>query len=272
MSVVAAEIPESPSALYLSHGGGPLPLLGDDGHNEMVESLTMIAAATRKPTAIIMVSAHWEDDVVAVTHAAQPPIIYDYYGFPKAAYQIQYPAPGDPALAERIHAALTTNQIKSRLDGQRGFDHGLYVPLLLMYPSADIPCVQVSLVRGLDPSLHIRIGEALAEFAQYGALIIGSGFSFHNMQAFSANESPETKAMNFSFEDWLIKTCASRAIDEDERLKLLTNWEDAPAARFCHPREEHLLPLHVCYGVNRCPCSSYMELSIINRKSSMYVW
>lgn len=247
-------------------------MLGDDGHKQMVESLTMIADRTEKPSAIIVVSAHWEEDVATITHRARPPIIYDYYGFPQAAYQIQYPTPGNPTLAEKIHAALTANQIESRLDSQRGFDHGLYVPMLLMYPSADIPCVQVSLVRGLDPSLHIRLGEALSGFAQDGALIVGSGFSFHNMQAFTARDTPETKAKNWSFENWLIDTCANSAIDEDERFKLLTSWEDAPAARYCHPREEHLLPLHVCYGANRRPCSAFLELSIINKKSSMYLW
>lgn len=247
-------------------------MLGDDGHKEMVEGLAMIAGRIERPSAIIVVSAHWEEDVVTITQGARPPIIYDYYGFPKAAYQIQYPAPGAPSLAEKIHAALAANQIESRLDDQRGFDHGLYIPLLLMYPGADIPCVQVSLVKGLDPWLHIRVGEALAGFAQDRVLIVGSGFSFHNMQAFSAAETSETQAMNWSFEDWLIDTCSSREIDEDDRLKRLTRWEDAPAARYCHPREEHLLPLHVCYGANRCPCRAFLELSIINKKSSMYFW
>ena len=246
-------------------------MLADDGHKEMVECLTMIAGEIEKPSAIIVVSAHWEEDVVAVTHGNQPPIIYDYYGFPQAAYEIQYPALGDPARAEKIHTALTANRIESRLDDQRGFDHGVYVPLLLMYPSADVPCVQVSLARNLDPSLHIRIGEALSG-AQDDALIIGSGFSFHNMRAFSTPETPETRAMNESFEDWLIETCSSHEIDEEERSKRLTHWENAPAARYCHPREEHLLPLHVCYGANRRPCSSFLELSIINKKSSMFVW
>ena len=265
-------IPHNPSGLYLSHGGGPLPLLGDEGHREMVEVLTTIAESIKKPSAIIVISAHWEEDVVTVTHGASPPIIYDYYGFPDEAYQIQYPAPGAPKLAEDIYRVLGANQIATRLDAQRGFDHGLFIPLKIMYPAADIPCVQVSLVNTLDPVKHIRLGEALSQLAQYNVLIIGSGFSFHNMKAFAQSNPRSKDEQNEAFEGWLIDVCSNREIDEKTRVEKLVHWNRAPGARYCHPREEHLLPLHVCYGHAKQPCRAYQELNIINKKSSMYIW
>ena len=267
-----SKIPENLSALYLSHGGGPLPLLGDSAHEEMVDALSKIAATIKRPSAIIVVSAHWEEKVASITHHAQPPMIYDYYGFSKAAYELQYRAPGDPKLANRIRSAFQRNNIQSQLDGQRGFDHGLYVPLMLMFPEADIPCVQVSLLNSLDASQHIRLGRALSECVESDILLIGSGFSFHNMKAFGAAADTKSTMMNEAFESWLIETCVSKAIDENNRTKRLIDWRTAPHARYCHPREEHLLPLHVCYGAMGRPCSSHLEMSIINKKSSMYLW
>lgn len=266
------KIPNNPTALYLSHGGGPMPLLGDAGHKELNESLTEIAARMSKPSAIIVISAHREEEIVTITHGARPAMIYDYYGFPKEAYEIEYPAPGIPDLARQVHALFEASQIDARLDNQRGFDHGLYVPLLLMYPEADVPCIQISLKSDLDASEHIRIGEALSGLTHNGLLIIGSGFSFHNMKAFGAPNTPESTEMNEAFEAWLINTCSSKSLDEAERVSRLANWESAPSARYCHPREEHLLLLHVCYGTVKRPCSAYLELSIINKKASFYFW
>ncbi len=265
-------MPETLSALYISHGGGPLPLLGDVDHAEMVECLENIAGRIAKPSAIIVISAHWEEDVVTITSGESPGMIYDYYGFPKESYEFEYPAPGSPALATEILDSFVAGGIDARLDAQRGFDHGLYVPLLLMYPDADIPCVQVSLNKNLDAHHHLKIGEALSELRHSGLLILGSGFSFHNMRAFSGPATPESRAKNEAFEDWLIETCSSTSLDESERADRLVNWEQAPSARYCHPREEHLLPLHVCYGTMKQPCYGHIELSIIQKKSSFYYW
>lgn len=259
-------------ALYLSHGGGPLPLLGDEGHGEMVDCLKKISAAMKKPSAIIVVSAHWEENMPTVTSGAKPNLIYDYYGFPEESYQIKYPCPGEPLLARRIHHLFEETGIAAGLDEQRGFDHGLFVPLKIMYPGADIPCIQLSLVSSLNPAEHIKIGQSLQNLEYENLLVIGSGFSFHNMKAFFAPESDESTAMNESFESWLLETCASSDINEAERAQRLVEWTKAPSARFCHPREEHLLPLHVCYGVAQAGCSEYFELQIMNKKSSMYLW
>lgn len=259
-------------SLFLSHGGGPMPLLGDASHHEMVACLQDIASSLNKPDAIVVVSAHWETAVPTITSGANPPLIYDYYGFPEESYAIEYPCSGAPDLAKKIQSLLSNAGIQAKLDDQRGFDHGLFVPLKIMYPAADIPCVQLSLVKTLNPAMHIEIGKALHTLSQENILVIGSGFSFHNMKAFFTPETAETKRLNNAFEDWLLKTCGDADYSEADRQQLLVNWADAPGARFCHPREEHLLPLHVCYGLAQAPFKESFELEILNKKASMYLW
>jgi aromatic ring-opening dioxygenase catalytic subunit (LigB family) len=261
-----------PRALFISHGGGPLPLLGDAGHRELVECLAGIASEIARPAAIIVVSAHWEEYRPTVTSGAAPALIYDYAGFPQQSYKIRYPCPGEPALAREIRKTLGDSGIQSALDANRGFDHGLFVPLKIMYPEADIPCVQLSLVSTLDPVQHIAIGRALRALHLENILLIGSGFSFHNMKAFFRTDNHESRALNHSFEKWLLATCCTTDYPEEQRTQQLANWIEAPGARFCHPREEHLLPLHVCYGLAQAPCSASFELQIMNKKSSMYLW
>lgn len=258
--------------LYLSHGGGPLPLLGDEGHREMVATLQSIASRIKKPSALLVVSAHWEATAATVTSAAHPSLVYDYYGFAPEAYRIEYPSPGKPALAEQVYEALKGAGIDAKLDGQRGFDHGMFVPLKIMYPEADIPCVQLSLVKGLEPALHITMGRALRSLEVDDLLVIGSGFSFHNMQAFFAPETQESRQGNHAFDHWLQETCCSRSLDETQRTQRLVHWTEAPSARYCHPREEHLLPLHLCYGLAGASCSEHFDLTILGKKASMFLW
>jgi 4,5-DOPA dioxygenase extradiol len=259
-------------ALFLSHGGGPLPLLGDDDHAEMVSCLKEIAETIIRPSAIIVVSAHWEAGNPTVTSAANPSLIYDYSGFPPESYEIKYPCTGNPSLASSITKQLGNAGISSGSDNTRGFDHGLFVPLKIMYPEADIPCVELSLINSLDPLVHIKLGRALQDLADPSMLLVGSGFSFHNMKAFFAPETESSKSANMSFERWLLDTCSDQSISEEERTRRLVNWEAAPSARYCHPREEHLLPLHVCYGFAASACTKSFELKILNKESSMYLW
>ena len=141
-----------------------------------------------------------------------------------------------------------------------------------MYPDADIPCVQVSLHSGLDPATHIQIGGALSSLAQDNILVLGSGFSFHNLRVLLGPEATSHDANNEAFEDWLIDTCSNESIDESERMSRLVNWSSAPGARYCHPREEHLLPLHVCYGVTETASRHYDQLVIMGKKCSAYFW
>jgi aromatic ring-opening dioxygenase catalytic subunit (LigB family) len=261
-----------PRALFISHGGGPLPLLGDPAHRQMVSCLQDMAASIPRPDAILVVSAHWEERVPTLTAGSQPPLIYDYYGFPPESYAIQYPCAGEPSLAREIHRMLGNCAIDATLDDARGFDHGVFVPLKIMYPEADIPCVQLSLVDTLDPLLHIEVGSALQNLAGRNVLVIGSGFSFHNLRAFFAPADAESVELNAAFEKWLQGVCSDRALPEHRRRELLIQWGDAPGARFCHPREEHLLPLHLCYGVAQAPCTERYEVTIMHRRSSMYSW
>lgn len=260
------------NVLYLSHGGGPLPLLGDKGHTEMVNSLKEISSKIVKPSAIIVISAHWEEDIPTITSGGNPSLIYDYYGFPEESYDIKYPAPGDPVLAQKLFSLLNDKGIKAELNVERGFDHGMFIPLKIMYPEANIPCIQLSLKNNMSPKEHIRIGEILSEIEHENLLVIGSGMSFHNMNAFFDTTDSQSKFKNESFEEWLMDTISNGEIDETERTTLLENWEKAPSARYCHPREEHLLPLHVCYGVAKCSCKEIFKIKILGKKVSMYLW
>lgn len=258
--------------LYLSHGGGPLPLLGDKGHRNLITFMQEIASTLAKPAAILVISAHWEADNPTLTCGVFPELIYDYYGFPKESYDIRYAAPGSPELANMVFTLLGKAGIEAKLDPQRGFDHGLFVPLKLMYPDAAIPCVQLSLVDSLQAEEHIRIGAALADLRKENILIIGSGFSFHNLKEFFAPSTTDTHAMNQAFEQWLVDTCSSKQYSETMRKQRLVNWEKAPAARYCHPREEHLLPLHVCYGVAGTAAKQVFEMEIMGKMASAYLW
>ena len=261
-----------PTVLFISHGGGPLPLLGDPGHAEMVHNLKQVVTKIPTPSAILVISAHWEAQVPTITSGARPELIYDYFGFPEESYEIQYPCPGEPRLAAQVQQVLNKHGIPAQLDARRGFDHGLFVPLKIMYPVADIPCIQLSLMQSLDPAAHIQMGAALAELEYDNLLILGSGFSFHNLRAFFARATPESQMMNAAFEDWLIETCYSAQLSEAERRQRLEHWDQAPYARYCHPREEHLLPLHVCYGVAQRACKEYVTLHILHKQASEYRW
>lgn len=260
------------TAVFISHGGGPMPLLGDPGHREMVTCLESLARRLQRPDAVIVVSAHWEEEVAAITASPAPSLIYDYYGFPEESYHYTYPCPGEPQLAGEIHRLLENYGIEAKLDQDRGWDHGVFVPMKIMYPEADIPCVQLSLLHSLDPGAHIALGQALSGLSKKNILLMGSGFSFHNLKAIFAPEDAQTNAMNQAFEQWLHETCCSTELSEDERVQKLEHWFEAPGARFCHPRVEHLLPLHVCYGFSQKACSEVLKLQIMNKASSMYVW
>lgn len=257
---------------YISHGGGPNPLLEDPSHQEMITTLKKFAKTIKKPSAVLIISAHWETRIPTVTSSIDPGIIYDYTGFPKAAYEIQYPAQGEPVLADRIINALNNNGIDAVKDEDRGFDHGMFVPLKILYPEADIPCVQLSLVQSLNPDLHINIGKALQSLDWDNLLIIGSGFSFHNMRAFYHPNLPEAKTNNLAFDEWLVETVSNTTLLEQTREERLAHWTSAPGGRYCHPREEHLIPLHVCYGMATKPSDKTFRVQIMKKQSSMFLW
>jgi len=270
-------LPPGLSVAFVSHGGGPMPLLGDPAHMALVSSLRDMVQHTPRPSAIIVVSAHWEQTQPTVTLGDHPKLIYDYGGFPPESYQISYPAPGQPQLAEQVIKALASAGMPAHGDLHRGFDHGMFVPLKLMYPEATIPCIQLSLCHDLNPEKHIQMGQALralATEAQADApiLLLGSGFSFHNMRAFF---SPPTKAeqqLNIDFEQWLIDSCCDETLSASARIDRLAAWSQAPGARHCHPREEHLLPLHVCMGAAQTFAHKHWQFEIMGQRASAYLW
>jgi aromatic ring-opening dioxygenase catalytic subunit (LigB family) len=237
----------------------------------MVDFLAAIAPTLPVPSAILVISAHWEEASPTITSGEFPPLIYDYYGFPEESYAIQYPAPGNPPLAEETLRLLTRAGIEARLDGTRGFDHGLFVPLKIMFPAANIPCIQLSLVSGLEPAAHLGIGRALSGLRTQNVLVLGSGFSFHNMQAFFSSQDA-SDPRNEAFHDWLGETCTNRSLTREEREQRLTGWEAAPHARYCHPREEHLLPLHVCCGLAGTPASIAFEGEVLGKRALALRW
>ncbi len=235
-------------ALYIPHGGGPCffmewTLGPADTWARMEAWLAGLGTRFAALEALVVISAHWEEPVVTVQSAARPPLLYDYYGFPPHTYQLTWPAPGAPVLAARIRELLAAAGIESREDPERGFDHGVFVPLKVAFPEARIPTLQVSLVAGLDPAHHLAIGRALAPLREQGVLIVASGLSFHNMQVLMGEG--EAVEPSQRFDEWLVTVCEG---DPAAREAALLRWEEAPEARFAHPREEHLVPLMVAAG------------------------
>ena len=257
--------------VYFSHGGGPLPLLGDPSHQSMVAFMRRLPSRLRRPDAILVISAHWEENRSTLLGAPRPAMLYDYYGFPHEAYQITYAAPGNPGLTQRIAGLLNQNIIQANIDSQRGYDHGVFIPLALMYPQADIPVAQLSLLRGLDPTAHIALGAALQALMSENILVIGSGFSFHNMRAFVWQGENFPDPANDAFQDWLIESCTG-PLSPSERTQRLLEWAHAPSARYCHPREEHLLPLHVCFGMANKPAKKIFDDYILGKRAVALLW
>ena len=225
---------------FLSHGGGPWPFV--EGMREQFalterEFRALPGRLPRKPSAILVITGHWEEDPLAVSAAAHPGMEYDYYGFPAHTYQIKYTAPGSPEVATRVQQLLGDAGFPVRADIARGFDHGTFVPVGLMYPEADVPVVMLSLKKSYDPGEHIRIGQALQPLRDEGVLIIGSGLTYHNMRGFGRDESTPVAE---GFERFL-----HAAVEEApaRRNELLEKWESAPFARAAHPQEDHLLPV-----------------------------
>jgi aromatic ring-opening dioxygenase catalytic subunit (LigB family) len=244
--------PKRQPSIFLPHGGGPCFFMdwawgpADTWHatRRFLEGLP--ASLPEKPQALLVISGHWEEPAFTAGAAAKPGLIFDYSGFPVHTYQLTWPAPGDPALAERVAGLLKQAGLPSAISRDRGYDHGVFVPLKVAFPLADIPVVTLSLAArpdgGFDPAAHIAAGRALAPLRDEGVLIVGSGMSFHNLRAYFR---PETGEASRAFDRWLTKAVESPAPERDARF---ADWQGAPDARFSHPREEHLVPLFVAAG------------------------
>ena len=231
---------------FISHGGGPWPWMQDE-MGPLYARLTAALADMprqigRQPDAVLMISAHWEEPAFTVMGHPRPPMVYDYGGFPAHTYQVHYDAPGAPALAHRVQALIEAAGQPARIDPERGFDHGMFSPMAVIYPQADVPVVQLSLRRGLDAAEHIALGRAIAPLRSENVLIIGSGLSYHNLRVFG----PQAREVSKAFDDWLCHAALEAA--GPPRSQRLLQWAAAPAARIAHPREEHLIPLMVAVG------------------------
>ena len=202
----------------------------------------LLGDAGIRPTAILVVSAHWEAPQPTVSENATHSMLYDYSNFPPHTYALNYPASGSPVVAARVRELLDAAKIESAAESARGLDHGAFVPLMLIAPEADIPIVVLSLIEGLDPAAHVALGRALAPLRDEGVLIVGSGMSYHNMGGFFRGGEPAGAA---DFDAWLVDAIEADPATRDARL---AEWERAPGARQAHPREEHLLPLMVVAG------------------------
>jgi 4,5-DOPA dioxygenase extradiol len=225
-------------AVYLGHGAPPLV---DDPL--WVAQLAAWAAALPRPRAILMVSAHWTQAPLTFGATAPGvPLVYDFYGFPERYYQTTYPAPAAPELAERVRGLLEGVEPVQE-DSGRGLDHGAYVPLLVMYPEADVPVLQISMP-SLDPERLLELGRRLRPLRDEGVLIIGSGLSYHNLRYFFRTDAT-SKAASDNFDTWLGEAITA---EPSKREQLLINWHQAPNALDCHPRSEHLIPLMVAAG------------------------
>jgi aromatic ring-opening dioxygenase catalytic subunit (LigB family) len=234
-------------AIFITHGGGPCfwmtfpEPLGPNAFKGLGQYFSgLLAGLPERPRAVVIISAHWEEDRPTVSTAPHPGMLFDYYGFPPHTYELSYPAAGSPTLAAEVVALLSEAGIACGTDDERGFDHGVFVPMLMIDPDANLPVVMLSLQTDLDPETHLAIGAALAPLRDQGVLIIGSGSSFHNLRSYFNGQPGEAK----QFDDWLTEAVEHSAGRETQ----LIGWSQAPAARACHPREEHLLPLMVAAG------------------------
>ena len=229
---------------FISHGGGPWPWMEDWRArfvNLEASFVQMVKDLPERPKAILMVSGHWEDDSFAVMSSANPPMVYDYHGFPPHTFQIKYPAAGAPDLARRTADLIAAAGLPVRLDDKQGYDHGTFVPAYVMYPQADVPLFQVSLRKGYSPAEHLALGRALAPLRDEGVLIVGSGLSYHNLRLFG----PGAKEPSEGFDAWLAQALALPAA---ERTARLLDWESAPFARVAHKEEDHFIPIFAALG------------------------
>lgn len=233
---------------FINHGGGPCFFL-EPGQmraswSELENYLRGFAEELLEPpSAILIISGHWEESLPTVNASAAPTLLFDYDGFPEHTYRLTWHAPGSPELALRVREMLGNAGIDSAKNETRGWDHGVFVPMKVMFPSADVPVVQLSLQRELDPATHLAIGRALRPLRDEGVLLIGSGQTYHNMRGlFAGRNRADSEAE--AFDSWL----RHAMLDGATRDNYLVNWEKTPGARQAQPREDHLLPLMVVAG------------------------
>ena len=240
-------------AIFLSHGSPDLPL----HHSPVGEFLQQLGKQIERPKAILCISAHWMSPQAVISTASHPKTHYDFNGFPAELYSLKYPAPGAPELAEKVVDLLTAAGIESSVNAHRGLDHGAWVPLMLMYPDADIPITQLSIQPNLGTAHHLLLGQALQPLCDEGVLVLASGSATHNLGELGGdlfNAIPPDWVNQFT--DWLNDAVTAGKVDD-----LLNYRKLAPYAINNHPTEEHLLPLFVAMGAAKQAKGSLLHSS-----------
>lgn len=251
------------SSVFVSHGAPSLILEGGPA----CDFLSALGPKLGRPKAILCVSAHWETDAPAVSGAAKPATIHDFYGFPRPLYDMRYPAPGHPELAQRVKALLDDAGLECAVDSMRGLDHGAWVPMKLMYPQADLPVLQLSIQQTQGPAHHLKLGRALAPLRDEGVLILGSGSAIHNLRELGRGGRPEPWAAEFGA--WL-----DRAVTSGDADALMRYRDAAPQGARAHPRDEHFLPLFVALGAAAKPRGTVLFSGFTHGNLGMhsYAW
>ncbi|KAK8190305.1 extradiol ring-cleavage dioxygenase class iii protein-like protein subunit B [Phyllosticta capitalensis] len=267
--------------ISISHGGGPMPILGDPSHDALVKSMTQKVPEILKlgtpeaPRAIVLVTAHWSERQPTISSARRHGLYYDYGGFPAEAYQLKYNAPGSPDVANEVAEAFKGAGLRPRLDEERGWDHGVFIPMLLINPKADIPIVQVSVLKSEDPHDHFKMGRALAKLREQNVAIIGSGFAtMHNLRAMFSGITmdPSFQARNTAWSNAVTDAVTEASVDSRE--KKLVEWRRYPASYEMHPRggAEHFLPLIVCAGAGGERAAKFYTDEFVGMDFYSYYW
>ena len=256
--------------IFLPHGGGPCFFMdpsdpqgvhSDPMWHPMQDYLAgLVASLPERPKAILLISGHWEATDFRVHVGERPGLLFDYYGFPPHTYTLRWDAPGAPGLARRAADLLTQAGFSASEETARGWDHGVFVPMKVALPDADIPLAQMSLRHDLDPAAHIAAGRALEPLRDEGVLIVGSGMSFHNLRV----RGPQAVVPSAQWDDALIQAVTDP--DPERRAARVAAWDSLPHAHFAHPREEHLLPLMVALGAGGT------DAAICDHRSQVLGW
>ncbi|WP_176083948.1 class III extradiol ring-cleavage dioxygenase [Martelella sp. HB161492] len=264
---------------FIPHGGGPWPfmenlsgVLRDDDPWKPLEVFLrgMDKEIGRRPKAVLVISAHWPNvPKLTVSTAAHPGMYFDYGGFPAHTYQLKYPAPGAPAIAEHVRDVLKAKGIETETNDSRGYDHGVFIPFMLIYPKADVPIIMMSLDPDLSAETHFRIGQALESLRDEDILIVGSGLSYHNMRMFFRRNG-EHEAQSARFDDWLAD--AVSIADPEARLAKLATWTDNPDAIASHfPEHDHLVPVFAAAGAAGSDTGvPVLKTDFLNKRYSAY--
>ncbi|TGO55960.1 hypothetical protein BCON_0084g00280 [Botryotinia convoluta] len=271
--------------ISVCHGGGPMPVMNDPGHAELIKSMSTRVpeilgispntSTSNPPKAIVLVTAHWTETRPHISSAQHHDLYYDYSGFPSETYKLKYPAPGSPEVAKEVFELLDGAGLKPVLDEKRGWDHGVFIPLLLIAPKAQIPIVQVSVLRSNSPAQHYAMGQALAPLRSRGIAILGSGMpTFHNLRLMFSGvmNTPAYKSRNNEWSYRLTETL--KIADAEERGKKLEDWRQWTGAEDAHPEkgQEHFLPLIVCAGAGGNEPGKGWEDQAIGLSQWTYYW